>query len=77
MAIQEFIQKIRDILLATNKNFGPATVLTDLEGWDSLGRLSLAAMLHETFGAILDTKTLLQLTTVGDIIELVQDKLKM
>lgn len=76
MAIQEFIQKIKDILFATNQNFGPETVLTDLEGWDSLGRLSLAVMLHETFGAMLDTKTLLQLTTVGDIIELVQDKLK-
>lgn len=76
MDIQEFIQKVRDMLFEINPIFGPATVLNDLDGWDSLGRLSLAAMLHESFGMIVDTKTLLKCRTVGDIIELIEDKLK-
>lgn len=75
MEIQEFIEKVKDMLFETNPSFGPATVLQDLEGWDSLGRLSLVAMLHESFGASVDTKTLLQFQTVGDIISLIQDRL--
>lgn len=76
MEIQEFIGKVRDMLFETNPTFGPTTVLQDLEGWDSLGRLSLAAMLHESFGTMVDTKTLLQFQTVADIIELIRDRLK-
>lgn len=76
MEIQEFIGKVRDMLVETNPTFGPTTVLQDLEGWDSLGRLSLAVMLHESFGTMVDTKTLLQFQTVADIIELIRDKLK-
>lgn len=76
MKLEEFVEKIRNMLFETNPNFGAATVLNDLEGWDSLGRLSLAAMLHEAFGTMVDTKTLLKFKTVGDIIELIEDKLK-
>ncbi len=77
MEIEDFFTEIGNILFVTNHNLGPATVLTDLDGWDSLGRLSLAAMLHESFGKLVDTKTLLMFKTVGDIIALIEDKLKM
>lgn len=76
MEVQEFIVKVKDMLFETSSTFGPATVLQDLDGWDSLGRLSLVAMLHESFGTMVDTKSLLEFQTVGDIIALIQDRLK-
>lgn len=69
---QEFIQKIREVLFETKRNIDAATVLDDLEGWDSLGRLSLAVLIQESFGVMADTNTLRQCRTVGDIINLVQ-----
>ncbi len=75
MEQQECIQKIRGALFAINQNIDSTTILDDLDGWDSLGRLSLAAMLQESFGAMVDTKTLLNCKTVGHIIELVRDRL--
>lgn len=75
MEQQEFIQKIREVLFETKRNIGAATVLNDLKGWDSLGRLSLAVLIQESFGMMVDTNTLLNFRTVGDIIKLVQNKL--
>ncbi|MEN6414618.1 MAG: acyl carrier protein [Veillonellales bacterium] len=72
MEQQEFIQKIREVLFETKRNIDAATVLDDLEGWDSLGRLSLAVLIQESFGVMADTNTLRQCRTVGDIINLVQ-----
>lgn len=76
MESKEFFTEIGSILFATHYNLDSATVLNELDGWDSLGRLSLAALLYESFGKMVDTKTLVSCQTLGDVIELIEDKLQ-
>lgn len=75
MEQRELIRRIGETLFEPDREINGATILNELEGWDSLGRLSLAAMLHESFGTLVDTQTLLKYRVVGDIIRLVHDKL--
>jgi acyl carrier protein len=46
--------------------------LQDLEGWDSIGALSVIALVDETFGVTLDVEKLWECQTVGDLVRLVQ-----
>jgi acyl carrier protein len=45
----------------------------DIEGWDSLGELSLMAEFDERFGITLDTDTLDSFTIVDDLLKVLKD----
>ena len=71
-----FIKNLGECLFEPSLDIGVDTILKELDGWDSLGRLSIAAFLQERFGLIVDTKTLLNCKTLGDIVALAIDKLE-
>ena len=52
MSQYEFIQRVKNCLFEENPAVDAATLLNDLDGWDSLGRLSLVVMLHDDFALI-------------------------
>jgi acyl carrier protein len=75
MSQHEFIQKVKNCLFEESSAVDAATVLNDLDGWDSLGRLSIVVMLHDEFSLTVDTKTLRACETIGDLLDLVRTKL--
>lgn len=75
MKQEVFIEKLKESLFESSPDIGLGTSLKDLDGWDSLGRLSVVALLQEGFGIVVDTKTLMSFHTVEDIVSLVRDKL--
>ena len=47
----------------------------NLSGWDSLGHLTLASRLEETFGINLDVDDLMGMENVSDIVRIINSKL--
>ena len=72
----DFIQKVKTCLFEEDTEVDAATVLSDLEGWDSLGRLSIVVLFHDEFAITVDTKTLRACETTRDLLELVKEKLE-
>ncbi len=51
------------------------TTASDIPGWDSVGHLSLAGTLEETFGISLDVDDLMEMENVREIVRIVSAKL--
>lgn len=51
------------------------TTASDISAWDSVGHLSLAGNLEETFGVSLDVDELMEMESVRDIVRIVSGKL--
>ena len=51
------------------------TKADDVSGWDSVGHLSLAACLEETFGVSLDVDDLMEMESVRRIVSVIESKL--
>ena len=51
------------------------TTADDIPGWDSVGHLSLAGNLEETFGVSLDVDDLMEMENVREIVRIVTTKL--
>lgn len=47
----------------------------DVSGWDSVGHLSLAATLEETFGITLDVDDVMEMENVRQIVRIISSKL--
>ena len=66
---EEFIEKLEDIL-QTEESLKEETVLEDLEEWDSLAKMSLAAFYSSQFSKSLTFQDFKSLKTVKDLIDL-------
>ena len=73
---ETFMNKLKESLFEMERDINLTTVLKELDGWDSLGRLSVVVFLQEGFGVIIDSKTMINFHTVGDIVSLVKEKLE-
>ena len=51
------------------------TTASDISGWDSVGHLSLAGNLEETFGISLDVDDLMEMENVREIVRIISTKL--
>ena len=51
------------------------TKADDVPGWDSVGHLSLAATLEETFGISLDVDDVMEMENVSAIVRIISTKL--
>ncbi|WP_462411187.1 acyl carrier protein [Neobacillus sp. Marseille-QA0830] len=71
MVKEELISKIAEALFEDESILTDDTVLDELDGWDSLGRLGIVAMVKEEFGKTIDSKSLLDCNKVEDILNLV------
>jgi acyl carrier protein len=51
------------------------TTASDISAWDSVGHLSLAGSLEETFGISLDVDDLMEMENVREIVRIISTKL--
>jgi acyl carrier protein len=51
------------------------TTASDISAWDSVGHLSLAGNLEETFGVSLDVDDLMEMENVREIVRIISTKL--
>ena len=51
------------------------TTASEISAWDSVGHLSLAGHLEETFGISLDVDDLMEMENVREIVRIVSNKL--
>jgi acyl carrier protein len=73
---QEFFALVEDALSAENGSIGEADALVDIEGWDSIGALTLLAMIDDRYDAPVDASALWDCQTVGDLVRVVEQGLR-
>ena len=66
MGLEEKLELLEDIM-DYDDALKPEMVLADLEEWDSLSTLALAAKVRELYGTNLTSDEILQFETVQDI----------
>lgn len=71
-----FMIKIAEALYEEEMILTNDTILDELDGWDSLGRLEIFALIKEEFGKSIEPESLRNCQKVGDIIDLVEEGLK-
>ncbi len=67
-------QIFRDVFLLKDTEIFSSLYLTDIETWDSLGRLSLAVAIEEELGCKIDNDDATQMKTFGDVLSLVEGR---
>jgi acyl carrier protein len=67
MTETEFVGAVAEILHADASTLTPQTPLESLEGYDSLGKISLIALVDEQFNFMLAPSKLRQLKTIADV----------
>ncbi len=72
---QEFLNALEEILELDNNTLKGDEVLMDLEQWDSLAFLSVIAMADETFNIVIQGDKLEEINTIGDLVNLVAERL--
>lgn len=60
---------IEEIMDLDEGTLTPATVLEDLEEWDSMAKLSVMVMMDDEFGKVLTGDAVRALKTVQDILD--------
>lgn len=74
MKVDEFIEKLTEILELQDVELGEETNLRDLEEYDSLAVLSIIAMVDENFGRKLSGQNFQSITTVRSLMKLIGDE---
>ena len=72
MTAQDAIAWVAGIFDEQVNRLTPETPRTDIPAWDSLGMLKLIAGLDEDFHILLTESELLELRSVGDILEILR-----
>ncbi len=69
MTIEEKLSLIAETIDTEPANITPSTVLETLEEWDSMGTISIIAMLDRKFDTVLTAEQIAGLQTVQDILD--------
>lgn len=76
----EIFERIKEIIRQTVKQPGVEinvnSTSDDVEGWDSLHHMMIITEVEKTFGVKFDFMEILDLKTVGDICQLVEQRKK-
>jgi len=67
-----FTKRLEDVLKAPAGSIVETTRLKDLENWDSIGLLSVIAIVDENYRVTLDAGALFRCETVSDLVKLVE-----
>jgi acyl carrier protein len=73
ISIDEALVLLAEIFEEPQENITAETRRDDIEGWDSLGELSIMAEFDERFDITLDTEALDNFTLVSDLLQVLQD----
>ncbi len=69
MTVNDFINKVKEILEVEDTELNLETNLKDLEGFDSIAVLSIIAMVDENFGKQIPAAQFATITTIRSLIE--------
>ncbi|MBT3279185.1 MAG: acyl carrier protein [Phycisphaerales bacterium] len=69
----EFLEELEVVLDEDAGTLAPATLIADIEGWDSTGLLSVIALLDGDLGVHVNIDTLRACKTLADLIALLGD----
>ena len=69
---KEFLGNIEEALRSRPGSVSEDDSLQNLDGWDSVGALSVMAVIDEKYGITLDAGELMSCQTVGDLARLVE-----
>jgi len=75
MTKSEFCERLEEILELEPNTIRGNEELGDLEGWDSLAKLSFIAMVDSEFQTIISAKALLACKTVNELMNLFDGKI--
>lgn len=75
MTLAEFLIDLQDIL-QRDAPLTPATILTDIEEWDSLAVMGCLAYIDRKFGVKTTFAQYQKVRTVADVIAIVQNHIK-
>ena len=67
----EFVRRLADALNEDQGSIQDATVLADLEGWDSVGQLAVIALVDECFNRRINVDALRNCQRVADLLQLI------
>ncbi len=74
MTKSDFLDVIADIVEADAGSLDGSEAVAELDGWDSLARLSLIAAIDKKLGVTLSANTVNACETLNDIVGLLGDK---
>jgi len=66
---------VADLFLVPAEEIGPVSSPDTIERWDSMQHLNLVLALEQAFGIQLSPEDIQEMTTVGRVMELVEEKL--
>ncbi|HEY2841395.1 MAG TPA: hypothetical protein VGJ26_19715 [Pirellulales bacterium] len=66
----EFVRRLAEALNEEESSLVDNTLLTDLQGWDSVGQLSAIALIDECFNRRVSVDALRKCLYVGDLLKL-------
>jgi acyl carrier protein len=72
---QQFLSKLESAIEADEGSIQGTEKFVELERWDSLAVMAFIAMVDEEFGVSFPATKIAAATGVGDLLELVEDKL--
>jgi acyl carrier protein len=72
----KFLASFKEALQIEDREVLLTDVFRDYEEWDSLSRLSLIAALDEEYDLQIEDKQFETLITVGDLLQVVEQKMK-
>lgn len=72
----DFLSKMEESLRAKPNTFQLSDRFNDLEGWDSIGALSVIAIIDEQYGVTLDAGSLLACETLDELASMVERTMK-
>ena len=72
MTIEEKLQLITNTLDTAQETLRPDTILANLEEWDSMGIISIIAMLDRKFNKVLDADQISSLKSVQEILNFME-----
>jgi len=72
---QQFIGELETLLEVDPGTLSEDMVLQEIEQWDSMAAIGFIAMADATLSAVVKPQKLFECRSVGDLIELVGDKL--
>jgi len=74
MNVNEFYGKLEELLEVPAASITGATVLKQLEAWDSLAVISFIAMVDTDYGVTLPAKRIASAVTAGDLCALIDEQ---
>ncbi|MDN3658878.1 acyl carrier protein [Ferruginibacter paludis] len=69
---ERFISLFKETLEMEGKNVQPGDLFREYEEWDSMGQLSLIAMIDEEYDVVIEGKKFQEIQTIAQLVEAIE-----